>query len=475
MSERVDAVVVGSGPNGLAGAITLARAGLAVRVYERAPTAGGGSRTAELTLPGFHHDVCSAAHPLAVASPFMRSVDLAAHGVRFRHAEHPFAHPLDQGRAAVVHRDVAATAAGLGESAGAYERLIGPLVDDWEHLVAQVLGPLRPPVPVRRWPTLARFGLRGARPASWILRGLEDDRAAAIVGGAAAHTMLPLSALPTGPFGLLLTVLAHAVGWPVVEGGSQRLTDALVAELVSLGGEVVVDHDVTDLRALPSASITLLDVAPAALHRLAPGRLPDSYARQLRRFRYGSGVCKIDYALAGPVPWTNEQVRRAGTVHLGGTLEEIVSSEEAPARGEVHQRPFVIFVQPTLFDTSRAPAGKHTAWAYCHAPNGCTLNLTDLIERQVERFAPGFKARVLARSILTPADLERRNPNLVGGDIGGGMMNLRQVFARPVARLNPYRTPIRGVYICSASTPPGGGVHGMGGYHAARAALADLR
>ena len=471
MPGSVDAVVVGSGPNGLAGAITLARAGLSVRVYERAATVGGGTRTAELTLPGFRHDVCSAAHPLALASPFMRSVDLAAHGVRFRHPEHPFAHPLDGGRAGVLHRDVRATAAQLGESGAAYERLMGPLVRGWEEIVPQVLGPLRPPVPVRRWPVLAMFALRGARPAEWITRGLDDDRAAAIIAGAAAHTMLPLSTLPTGPFGLLLTLLAHAVGWPVVEGGSQRIADGLVAELEQLGGEVVVDTEVTDLRELPPAEIVLLDVAPAALPGMAGGRLPAPYARSLRRFTYGSGVCKIDYALSGPIPWANDEVRRAGTVHLGGTWQEVAASERDTAAGRHPERPYVLAVQPGTADSTRAPAGHDTFWTYCHVPSGSDVDMSPQVDAQIERFAPGFGDLVLARRVTTAVQEEATNPNYVGGDISAGATTVRQLLFRPTPRWDPYPTALPGTYLCSSSTPPGPGVHGMCGYSAARSAL----
>ena len=471
MTAEVDAVVVGSGPNGLAGAITLARAGLRVRVYERAATFGGGTRSAELTLPGFRHDVCSAAHPLAVASPFMRSVDLAGHGLRFRHADFPLVHPLDGGRAGVVHRDVSATAAALGASGAAYERIMAPLVRDWEHLVPQVLGPLRPPVPLRRWPVLAQFALRGARPAAWITRRLDDDRAAAIIAGSAAHTMLPFWTLPTGPFGVLLTLLAHAVGWPVVEGGSQGIADALVAELAALGGEVVLDADVTDLRELPAAKIVLLDVAPAALPSLANGRLPSSYVRWLRRYEYGSGVCKIDYALSGRIPWTNEAARRAGTLHLGGTWQEIASSERDTAAGRHPRRPYVLAVQPGAADPTRAPAGKDTFWAYCHVPTGSTVNMSADVDAQIERFAPGFRDLVLARRVTAAADEEAANPNYVGGDISVGAMTVRQLLFRPTPQWDPYPTPLAGTYLCSSATPPGPGVHGMCGYHAARSAL----
>jgi phytoene dehydrogenase-like protein len=401
----------------------------------------------------------------------MQSVDLARHGVVFRHPEYPLAHPLDGGRAGVVHRDVAATAAGLGSSGEAYERLMAPLVRDWEHLVPQVLGPLRPPVPLQRWPVLAAFALRGAWPAGLITRRLEDDRAAAIIAGSAAHTQLPFWTIPTGPFGLLLTLLAHAVGWPVVEGGSQRIADALAAELESLGGEVLVDTDVTDLRELPNAKIILLDVAPAALPRLARGRLSRSYLRWLRRYESGTGVCKIDYALAGPVPWANDDVRRAGTVHLGGTWQEIAASERDTAAGRHPRRPYVLSVQPGVADPTRAPEGQDTLWAYCHVPGGSSVDMSPQVDAQIERFAPGFRDLVLARHVITAVDEEAANPNYIGGDISTGATTVRQLLFRPTPQWDPYPTPLAGTYLCSAATPPGPGVHGMCGYHAARSAL----
>lgn len=471
MTPTGTAVVVGSGPNGLAAGITLARAGLQVRVYERAGTIGGGMRTAELTLPGFQHDLCSAAHPLAVASPFMRSLDLARHGVRFRHAEHPYAHPLDDGRAAVLHRDVRATADGLDHGGAAYERLMAPLVRDADEIVAQVLGPLRPPVRPGRVPALATFALHGGMPASWITRRLGGDQAAALVAGAAAHSMLPLSSLPTGPFGLLLALLAHAVGWPVVEGGSQVLAEAMAAELRELGGVVETDAEITDLRELPPAEVIMLDVAPTALLRLASGRLPAAYERKLLGYRYGSGVCKIDYALAGPVPWRNEACRRAGTLHLGGTWQEIATSERQTADGRHPEHPYVLAVQPGVADPTRAPTGKDTFWAYCHVPSGSTVDMGDRVDAQIERFAPGFRDLVLARRVSTAAEESRLNPNYVGGDISAGATTVRQLLLRPVAQWDPYPTALPGVYLCSSATPPGPGVHGMAGFHAARSAL----
>jgi phytoene dehydrogenase-like protein len=439
---------------------------------EAQATVGGGLRSAELTLPGFTHDVCSAVHPLALSSPFFRTLPLADFGLEWIQPPAALAHPLDDGSAALLERSLDATAAGLGPGGPDWRRLLAPFVRAWDELSHDVLAP---PLRFPRHPfMMARFGLRGLRSATGLARGLRGDRARALWAGNAAHSFLPLDAPGTAAFGLLLSVSGHAVGWPIVRGGSQRLADALAAHFRSLGGEIVTSAPVEHLDELAPARLVLLDLSPRQVVRIAGGKLPAGYRRALERYRYGSAAFKVDWALDGPVPWTAPECSRAASVHLGGALEDVVASEAAPPRGAVHERPFVLFVQPTLFDDSRAPAGRHTAWAYCHVPNGYTPDVTGTIERQVERFAPGFRERILARSVLTPADLERRNANLIGGDITGGIMDLRQVFARPVARPTPYRTPLRGVYLCSASTPPGGGVHGMCGHHAARAALAEV-
>jgi phytoene dehydrogenase-like protein len=468
-----DAVVVGSGPNGLAAAIVLAQAGIKTLLREAAPTLGGGLRSAELTIPGFTHDVCSAVHPLALSSPFFRGLPLAAHGLEWVQPPAALAHPLDDGTAAVLERSIDATAAGLGDGGADWRRLVAPFVSAWTELADDVLAP---PIRLPSHPFLmARFGVQALRPAASVARGLRGAPARALFAGSAAHSFLALEARGTAAFGIMLSVAGHAVGWPVARGGSQRLADALVAHFRSLGGEVQTGAPVEHLDELGAARVVILDLGPHQVARLGGDRLPAAYRRTLERYRYGAAAFKLDWALDGPVPWTAPGCLRAATVHLGGTLEEIAASEAAHERGEVHDRPFVLFVQPTLFDPTRAPEGRHTAWAYCHVPNGSTLDVTDRIERQVERFAPGFRERILARSVLAPADLERRNANLVGGEINGGRMDLPQIFARPIARPMPYRTPIRGVYLCSASTPPGGGVHGMGGYFAATAALADLR
>ena len=464
-----DAVVVGSGPNGLAAAITFAQAGRSVLVLEAADTIGGGCRSAELTVPGFVHDVCSAIHPLGLGSPFFRVLPLHEHGVEWIHPPAPVAHPLDDGTAVLVERSVEETARGLGPDGQAYEDLMGPLVGDWDRLAPELLGPLRLP---RHPVALARFGLKAIRSA----RGLAEacfrgERARAVLAGIAGHAILPLERTATAAIALVLGTVAHAVGWPLPRGGSQRIADGLASYLRSLGGRIETGSPVESLGRLPPARAILLDVTPRQLLGLAGDRLRGRYRRQLEAYRYGPAAFKLDYALSGPVPWRARECARAATVHLGGTLPEIAASEAAVGRGEHPERPFVLLAQQSLFDPSRAPAGKHTVWAYCHVPNGSTFDMADRIEAQIERFAPGFRDLVLARSVLTPARLQEHNANYVGGDINGGAQDLRQMFARPALRVVPYSTPVRGLYICSSSTPPGGGVHGMCGHHAARAAL----
>ncbi len=468
-SIKYDVIVVGSGPNGLAAAITVAQAGRSVLVLEATDTPGGGARTKELTLPGFHHDVCSSIHPLAVGSPFLRTLPLAEHGLEWIHPRYSVAHPLDDGCAAVLERDLEATADGLGADAQAYRRLMFPLVRDWHAVSGGAMGPVRfPNNPI----AMGRFGLKALRSA----RGLADawlrtEGARALFAGIAAHSVTPLEFRGSAAAGLILQVAGHAVGWPMPRGGAQGITDAMVSYLRSLGGEVVTDKRVTSLDDLPDARAVLLDTSARELARIAGERLPANYRRKLDNFRHGPGVFKMDWALDGPIPWNAGECAGAGTVHLGGTLEEIAAAEAAVWRGEHPERPFVLLAQPTMFDPTRAPAGRHIAWAYCHVPNGSEYDMSGRIENQIERFAPGFKERVLARHVMSPSDMEAYNSNYVGGDIGGGANTLRQLFARPVSVLAPYRTPIDGVYLCSASTPPGGGVHGMCGYWAAHDAL----
>lgn len=466
---RFDAEVVGSGPNGLAAAIALAQAGWRVRVREAMDTPGGGTRTAELTLPGFHHDVCSAVHPLALSSPFFRSLPLAEHGLEWVHPDACLAHPLDDGQVALLERSVEATCATLGPDGDAWRRLVGSWVPRWGHLAADVLGPLtRPDHPL----LLARFGHLAIRSAYGLARArFREEPARALFAGNAAHSMVPITRSPTAAFGLTLAIAGHAVGWPVARGGSQRIAEALAGCLRALGGEITTGTPLESIDELAGARAVLLDLTPRQVLRVAGHRLPPRYRRALERFRYGAGAFKLDWALDGPIPWSSPACARAGTVHLAGTLDELEASEDAPLRGRIPDRPFVLLGQPTLFDPTRAPAGKHVAWAYCHVPTGSGADMSAAIEAQVERFAPGFRGRILARRVSSPADLERHDPNLVGGDISAGVMDLRQLFFRPVARRIPYETPLDGVYLCSASTPPGGAVHGMCGYYAARAVL----
>jgi phytoene dehydrogenase-like protein len=468
-----DAVVVGSGPNGLAAAVTLAAAGLRVLVIEGAATIGGGCRTEQLTLPGFWHDVCSVAHPLAVASPFFQRFGLEERGVRFASPDVVIAHPLDGGRAAVVTRPVPDTAAGLGADAAAYQRLLGPLARDCAGLAELVLAPIRRP-PRRVTPGIAVFGAHALSSAAGLARRFRTDEGRALLAGVAAHGMLPLGRPPTGAVGMMLLALAHGVGWPVAEGGSARITGALAAAVTGAGGRIETGWWVRSLAELPRAQAVLLDVAPRSLLAMAGDRLPAGYRNALRRFRYGAGVCKADFALSGPVPWRNEAARRAGTLHLGGTFAEIAAAEAEVAAGRHPGAPYVLVTQPAVADPTRSPAGTHTLWAYCHVPAGSTVDMTARIEAQIERFAPGFRDLILARHVRTAADEEAANPNYVGGDIAAGMQTVWQTVARPVPRWNPYRTPLPGVYLCSSSTPPLPGVHGRCGELAALTALRDV-
>jgi phytoene dehydrogenase-like protein len=468
-----DAVVVGAGPNGLAAAIRLAQAHLSVLLLEANESVGGATRSSALTLPGFIHDVCSAVHPLAFASPYFRQLHLEKFGLGWVHPEIPLAHPLDGGQAALLQSSVSATVAGLGPDGPAYASLMGPLAETWESLLVEVLQPLlhRPRHPA----ALARFGLRALGSAAHLAKAsFAHEPARALFAGLAAHAFLPLEQRASAAFGLVLGMLGHAVGWPLARGGSQQIAEALAACFRSLGGEIATHTPVDNLGQLPLARAVILDVTPLQLLLLAGDKLPDSYIRRLGRYRYGPGVFKVDYALARPVPWQAHCCARAGTVHLGGSLEEIADAERTVAEGRLPERPFVLFAQPSLFDPSRAPAGKHTAWAYCHVPNGSTFDMAARIESQIERFAPGFRDLVLARHTINCVEMERRNANLVGGDINGGAANFRQLLARPVCTPAPYRTPVPGLYLCSSSTPPGGGVHGMCGFHAAQTVLHDL-
>ena len=468
-STSYDAVVVGSGPNGLAAAITLAEAGRSVLVIEGRETVGGGARTAELTLPGFRHDICSAVHPFAAASPVFRAMPLERHGLEWIEPPVELAHPFDDGSAAILHRSVSVTAASLGVDGDAWRKLIQPLLDDVEPLFDGLLGPLRLP---RHPIALARFGLDGLRSITGVSKtSFSGMHAPGLLGGIAAHSMLPLEQPPTAAFALVLGLAGHFVGWPFARGGSQAISDALAAHLRVLGGEIVTGWPVRELRELPESRAVFFDTSARGMVRIAGDALPAGYRRQISRFRRGPGVFKIDYALAALAPWTNTECHRAGTLHLGGTIEELAASERAVTNGEHPQRPTIIAAQHSRFDPTRAPDGQHTLWAYCHVPNGSTVDMSAPIEAQIERFAPGFRDLVLARRTHNSLEIEAYNPNYIGGDINGGLQDLRQLFSRPAPRLDPYSTPNPRLFLCSSSTPPGGGVHGLCGWFAAQSAL----
>ena len=469
MTGAVDAVVVGSGPNGLVAAVTLAMSGRSVVVLEAEPTIGGGTRSAELTIPGFLHDICSAVHPLGVGSPVLSSLPLSDHGLRWLHPEIALSHPLDDGRAGLVHRDVQRTADGLGADGDAWLRHIAPHSRRWPQLLAMIMRPL-PQIP-RHPLTLAKFGLPALAPASRLGdRWFAGDEARALFAGSAAHAFLPLSKPMTASFGLVLLAAAHAVGWPVAEGGSQAIADALVSLLHAHGGSIETQRRVTSFADIPPARTVLFDLSPIQVAGIAGDRLPDRYRRRLTRFRHGPGAFKIDYALDGPVPWRNEASRRAGTVHVCGTATDVARAEAEVAAGRHPEHPFVLVAQQSVVDPSRAPSGKHTLWVYCHVPNGSTVDMTDAVEAQIERFAPGFRDLVLARHIANSAWFEAHDATYIGGDIGGGANDGAQLLFRPVFG-RPYRTPDPTLFLCSASTPPGGGVHGMCGFNAATTAL----
>jgi phytoene dehydrogenase-like protein len=473
------AVVVGAGPNGLVAAITLARAGWDVTVFEAASRPGGGTRTEELTLPGVLHDVCSAIHPLALGSPAFREIAasetaLEAHGLEWVHPDVPVAHPLDGGRAALLHRSVADTADGLGPDAKAYRRLFGPFVDAGFNLTDGLLSPFS--IPPKHPITLARYGAVGILPAHTVARrGFDTDEARALFAGLAGHSILSLKAPVTAGYGLMLGVLAHLVGWPLAKGGSQQIADALVSVLEGLGGRVECDRRIESLAELPAADAVLLDLTPRQVLAVAGDAIPDRYRRALAGYRYGAGVFKLDLALDGPIPWANADCARAATVHLGGTLDEITAAEAEVQGGGHPERPYVLLSQPSLFDSSRAPDGVQAVWAYCHVPNGSKVDMTDRIEAQVERFAPGFRDRIIGRHAMDTVAVEAHDANYIGGDINGGIADFRQFVRRPTLGLHPWRTPIDKVYLCSSSTPPGGGVHGMCGWHAAQEVMRGTR
>lgn len=469
-----DAIIVGSGPNGLAAAITLAEAGLRTLIVEGDETVGGGTRSAELTLPGFTHDVCSSILPLTAASPFFRTFPFQKYDVEFITPPAAFAHLLDDQPAVLLEGDVAQTARNLGLDDGAYQRLMDGLVSKLDQILEEFLGPF--PFPPRYPLPFLQFSVKALWPATLLARNVfRGERARALLAGLSAHSIQPLEWIATSSFALATGAIGHRYGWPLIRGGTHALTKAMAAHFIELGGEVRVSTPVGSLDELPDSKVYLLDVTPRQVIRIAGIRLPDRYLRQLSRYRYGPGVFKVDYALNGPIPWRDERCRRSATLHIGGTLEEIAASERAVWKGEHSERPFLILAQQSLFDSSRAPEGKHTAWTYCHVPNGSTFDMTQRIENQIERFAPGFRDLILARHVTYPAQMEAYNPNYVGGDINGGVQDIRQLFTRPVPRLVPYSTPAEEIFICSSSTPPGGGVHGMCGRQAAMAVLRSKR
>jgi phytoene dehydrogenase-like protein len=471
--NKYDAVIVGSGPNALSAAIVFATHGCSTLVVEAQPTAGGGCRSLELTEPGFVHDICSSIHPLGIGSPYFRTLPLEKFGLQWIHPQAPFAHPFDEGEAVLVERSIDETAKNLGEDGDLYQRFAGALLPNWDELCAVLLRPLSMleyPLP------LAKFGIRALMPATLLAKTTFKGRLAqGMFAGIAAHSSLPLESIASASFGLVLGLAAHAVGWPMPKGGAQKLSDALISYLMSLGGEIILGTAVNSLDDLPESRFVLCDITPRQLLAIAGDKLTASYRESLERYRYGPASFKMDFALDGPIPWANEQCLRAATVHLGGTLEEIALSEHEVNQGRTPAFPYVLLAQTSLFDPTRAPAGKHTVWAYCHTPNGSTEDMASRIEGQIERFAPGFKRKIIKCNKISPAKMHEHNANYIGGDINGGALSLSQLFTRPVARPIPYSTPAKGLYLCSSSTPPGGGVHGMCGYYAAHAALKGLQ
>lgn len=465
------AIVIGSGPNGLAAAIRLQQSGLSVLLLEGKDTIGGGLRTAELTLPGFRHDICSAIHPMAAASPYFKTLPLADHGLEYIYPSLSAAHPFDNGTAAVLGRGLEQTASLLGEDKQAYLDLFQPIVNNWPKIDEDVLAPLHfPKKPLE----MAAFGLNALQPATWLAKRFKTQEARGLWAGMAAHSIQPLSNWATSAIGLVLTAAGHLGGWPIPKGGSQSIADALASYFVSLGGKIETNFYVKSLDQLPSSEAVLFDVTPRQLLQIAGHTFSSLYKWQLERYRYGMGVFKVDWALDSPVPFVAPECKHAGTIHIGNKLEEIVQSEQLTSEGIHPEKPFVLLAQQSLFDSTRAPEGKHTAWGYCHVPNGSKKDMTEAIEKQVERFAPGFRERILARHTFNTEQLETYNPNYIGGDINGGIIDLTQLFTRPALRSSPYRTSAKGLYICSSSTPPGGGVHGMCGFHAAEKAIKDL-
>jgi phytoene dehydrogenase-like protein len=472
VKKDYDAVVVGSGPNGLSAAIVLQKAGLSVLLVEGKSTIGGGLRSSALTLPGYIHDVCSAIHPFAARSPFFRSLPLESHGLEFIYPSIAAAQPFDNGTAALLQSSVDGTAQSLGQDAGSYRKLVEPILINWDKIFPFLMNPLSLPAhPI----ALAKFGYYGMLSVSGLVkRHFQSMQARGLFAGMAAHSVLPFTNLTTSAIALIFLLLGHDSGWPLPKGGSQQMANALASYFLSLGGRIETNFTVSSLEQLPSSHAVMLDITPKQLLQIAGHKLSSFYSWQMKRFRYGPGVFKIDWALDSPIPFIAEGCRQAGTVHIGNTFEEIAETEKNTWNGKHADRPFVLLAQQSLFDDSRAPRGKHTAWAYCHVPSGSTKDMTEQIENQVERFAPGFRERVLGRHVMNSSDLEMYNPNNIGGDIGGGVQDIGQLFTRPALRFSPYRTSAKGIYLCSSSTAPGGGVHGMCGYHAAKKALKDI-
>ncbi len=467
--HKYDAIVVGSGPNGLAAAIRLAQEGYSVKIVEAKTTIGGGTRTLELTEPGFKHDICSAIHPMAASSPFLGSLPLDKYGLEWIQPEFPLAHPMDNGPAIIQYRQLARMKEELGEDYDTYKNLFGPLAESWNDLTQDLLAPLGIP---SHPGLMTRFGIHALQSAAGLgRRKFKGNRTKALFGGLAAHSIMPLNKPVTSAIGLVLGAAAHSVGWPLPRGGSQRIADSMVEYLTSIGGEIETEFNVENFQDLPPARAVLFDLSPKQVLSIAGDRFPVSYKKQLRKYRYGAGVFKIDYILKEPVPWADPRCSRAGTVHIGGEFEEIAKSENEMSNGLHSEKPYVLVAQQSLFDNSRTPDSRHTLWAYCHVPNGSTRDMTQPIEKQVERFAPGFRDIIDIRRTMTAASFESYNANYIGGDINGGVQDLRQLFCRPASPFNPYATPADGIYFCSASTPPGGGVHGMCGYHAAELVL----
>lgn len=465
----LDAVIIGSGPNGLAAGIRLAQEGLTVKIFEKNESVGGGTRTQELTLPGFHHDICSAIHPMAKASPFLKSLPLEDYGLEWIHPDVPFAHPLDGQPAGALFRSLDQTIATLKEDGQTYRQLVDPFIDSWEELLPDLLAPftLLPNNPLR----MARFGLKALRSAEDIAAKFTTEKARAVWAGLAAHGILPFDKTATAAIALVFTTTTHTIGWPYPKGGSHEITKAMAGYFRSLGGEIETNAEIKSVDELPKSTAVLFNTTPRQILELAGDRLTSSYAKKLRNFKYGCGVFKLDLALSEPIPWTDELCRQAGTVHVGGTFEEIAASEKATAGGSHPEKPFVLVAQQSLWDDSRAPSGQHTGWAYCHVPNGSTKDMTEPILNQIERFAPGLRDCIIGQHSMNTEAMHAYNPNYIGGDINGGQQDITQLFTRPAGLFDPYHIPNTNMFICSSSTPPGGGVHGMCGFHAAESAL----